>query len=287
MKPFPSLLVKRLSLIGFVLLLCCFHSCEKFKVRISDNQLSSLLQNSSTKVKSQYLRTSQHTIRYITIGNSSKPPLLLLHGSPSSLAGWKQLLLDTSFTNNYYLIAIDRPGYGYSNFGNIENNIATQAQLVNTVLDSISLKNKITILGSSYGGPVAAAAVMQHPNRFEKLLLLSASVKPDAEKVYFISYFMAAPIIKYLFPAIFSMASIEKLGHSTQLKSLTEWQKINCSVVIIHGDKDNLIYYENALYAQQQLKNASSLITVTLHNKGHALIFTEPAFLKKILRLYL
>jgi pimeloyl-ACP methyl ester carboxylesterase len=267
-----------------IIYLCLAHGCETLKVRASKQQLQ---QQIVTPFLDSSIIVNAQPLRFIAVGNKQKPALVLLHGSPSSLSGWKAIYTDTTFTNNYFIVAIDRPGYGFSNFGTVETNIHQQAKAVAAVLQCLSLHTNVSIIGSSYGGPVAVQTVINHPQQFKQLVLLSASVKPNAEKVYFISHFMTMPFVEYLFPAIFRMSSKEKLSHAKQLETVTNWQNITCKAVIIHGNADDLIYYDNALYAQQQLTQAKPLITVTLQNKGHALIFTEPNFIKKVLLQYL
>jgi pimeloyl-ACP methyl ester carboxylesterase len=278
----------RISTLLIVGLLVGSHGCETLKLRVSDPKLQSIIAaKTGADVNIRNFSSKNRSIRYATVGDASNPPLVLLHGSPSSLSGWRSLYTDTNFTNKYYLILIDRPGYGFSQFGNVVTSIAEQAALVNDILKELQLRQPARILGSSYGGPVALQAAMQAPDLYNQIVLLSASVKPSAEKVYDISYLMVVPVIEWLFPKVFTMASKEKLSHSKELEKITDWQKIKSPVTILHGDADELIYYENALYAQENLAPHTSVDLITLKNKGHALIFSEPDYLKALLLLYL
>jgi len=181
--------------------------------------------------------------------------------------------------NTFKIIAIDRPGYGYSNFGHVEISITKQAEITEAIIDSLDLST-IILLGASYGGPVAAEVAMHRPQQIEHLIFLSASVKPGAEKTYWVSHLMTVPIIKYAFPSIFRMSSREKFSHAKELNGIKDWGYIKCRTSIIHGDKDKLVYFSNAEFLKEKIPNSKLYI---MKGKGHSLIFTEPGYLKKML----
>jgi pimeloyl-ACP methyl ester carboxylesterase len=128
---------------------------------------------------------------------------------------------------------------------------------------------------------------MNLPDRISQLVLLSASVMPGREKTYWISYPMTVPVLRYLFPPTFVMSSEEKLVHRQQLETLNNWEKISSDVLIIHGNRDGLVYYDNAEYARKKLVKARSVKTITMNGKGHSIIFSRPDFIKRILKQYL
>ena len=72
----------------------------------------------------------------------------------------------------YRVIALDMLGYGYSaKPRNGEYTIAGQAKLLMRLLDALSIPRAI-IIGSSYGGAVAATCALDYPDRVEKLVLV-------------------------------------------------------------------------------------------------------------------
>lgn len=227
----------------------------------------------------KYFQVGKQRIRCLITGNPGGANLLLLHGSPSSLSSWSALYADSAFMNTFKIIAVDRPGYGYSNFGHVEISIAKQAEIIEAIIDSLELSTTI-LLGASYGGPVAAQVAMHRPQQIEHLIFLSASVKSTAEKTFWISHLMTAPIIKYAFPAVFRMSSKEKLSHAKELDKIKNWDCIQSPTSIIHGDKDNLVYFSNAEFLKEKIPNSKLYV---MKDKGHSLIFTEADYLMKIL----
>ena len=260
-----------------------FRNCSILEFRMSDEELLTIANETGVPAQVVYTQVKGHRIRYFKAGADSLPKLICLHGSPSSLSGWKSIFADTAFTRHYQVVAIDRPGYGYSDFGDVETDLQKQIALIQPVVEELTGNSKSIIFGSSYGGPVAAQLAMNLPNRFSQLVLLSSSLQPHKEKTYWISYAMVLPVLKHLFPTTLRMASEEKLSHHQQLKTINNWQKIKTEVLIIHGNKDDLIYYDNALYAKTQVKNAKKVKFITMNGKGHAIIFSQPAFLKTLL----
>jgi pimeloyl-ACP methyl ester carboxylesterase len=227
----------------------------------------------------KYFDVGEKRIRCLITGNPNGTNLLLLHGSPSSLSSWNALYTDSAFLTTFKIIAVDRPGYGYSNFGDVETSIAKQAEVIEAIIDSLDLSTTI-LLGASYGGPVAAQVAMHRPQQIEHLIFLSASVKPTAEKTFWISHLMTAPIIKYAFPAVFRMSSKEKLSHAKELEKIKNWDCIKSPTSIVHGDKDDLVFFSNAEFLKEKIPNSKLYV---MKDKGHSLIFTDPDYLKKML----
>lgn len=271
----------------FIMLWAGFRNCRVLELRMSDKDIQETLAPLGYPYSITHQKVGAQEMRYIKVGYDSLPPLIFLHGSPSSLSAWRPIYTDTAFLRRYQVISVDRPGYGYSGFGKVETGITAQAHAIIPIMDSVTHGRKAILVGGSYGGPVAARIAMDKPDQVSQLVLLSASVKPGSENTYWISYPMTTPVLEYLFPPTFVMSSKEKLSHRKELETLEQWSNINADVLIIHGDKDGLVYYDNATYARQQLVRARSVITVTMKGKGHSIIFSEPGYIRSLLLQYL
>lgn len=258
-------------------------NCRMLKLRMNDREISETLSSVNHPYRITRTKVLDREIRYLTVGADSLPPLICLHGSPSSLSAWRALYTDTAFLNHYKVVAVDRPGYGYSNFGDVVTSLQQQVALLQPIVDSLTRNRKAVLLGSSYGGPVAAQLAMNLPHRFSQLVLMSASLIPGREKTYWVSYPMTAPLLEYLFPPTFVMSSKEKLSHRQELKTLEHWDSIRTDVVFMHGNKDNLIYYDNAMQAMPLLRKARSVRLVTMDGLGHSVIFSKPDYIKNAL----
>src|SRR5215211_1279704 len=110
-------------------------------------------------------------VHYQEAGDPAAPALVLIHGFASSTLVWSKVFLPLAEAG-FRVIAVDMLGYGYSGKPrNGEYTIAGQAKLLIGLLDQLGI-NRTTLVGSSYGGAVAATCALDYPQRVERLVLI-------------------------------------------------------------------------------------------------------------------
>ena len=110
-------------------------------------------------------------VHYQEAGDPNAPVLVLIHGFASSTLVWSKVFLRLADAG-FRVIAVDMVGFGYSGKPrNGEYTIAGQAGLLMGLLDRLNIK-RATLVGSSYGGAVAATIALDYPRRVEKLVLI-------------------------------------------------------------------------------------------------------------------
>ena len=110
-------------------------------------------------------------VHYQEAGDPNAPVLVLIHGFASSTLVWNKVFLRLADAG-FRVIAVDMVGFGYSGKPrNGEYTIAGQAGLLMGLLDRLNIK-RATLVGSSYGGAVAATIALDYPRRVEKLVLI-------------------------------------------------------------------------------------------------------------------
>ncbi|MGB7070878.1 MAG: alpha/beta hydrolase [Pyrinomonadaceae bacterium] len=120
------------------------------------------------------------TIHYQEFGDPADPTLLLIHGYTASSYVWDESAPLLS-ENGFRVIAVDMPGFGYSDKPAwFDYSITSQARVLSRFMNRIGI-GRATVVGSSYGGAVAATLALDYPERVEKLVLVSA-VCNDAPK---------------------------------------------------------------------------------------------------------
>lgn len=248
-------------------------------LRYSDkNMIKKTAQNAWDYVAevSHYDTLGRH-MRYVEIGNEEKPLLMFLHGAPSSSAFWVNYLKDSFLLSKVKMLAPDRPGYGYSDYGNPETSIEKQAALVAYILKKKrKLHRQIILHGSSYGGTLAARIAMDYPELVDGVIFQSASTAPGEEKIYGISYPTSKPPLSWLVPSAIQMANYEKLSHRKELEAmLPYWKNIVAPAIILHGTDDGLIYPSNATFTKEHLINSSFVDLIMAEGKGHNLTWTR------------
>lgn len=231
-------------------------------MRLSDSVYAERLANNpfDYQPRFNYYEVEDRDMRYLEMGNDSLPLVMFVHGAPSSSAFWDGILQDSLLLSHAKVLAVDRPGYGYSGFAEAVPSVKKQAAMIAPILKKKRKKHKKIILhGSSYGGTLVARLAMDYPELIDGFVLQSASVAPGFEKTYWISYPTSHPLVRWMLPGPIQVANIEKLSHKEQLEAMEpNWKNIDDPAIILHGGLDQLIYPENAYYAYNQLKRSCS-----------------------------
>ncbi len=101
-------------------------------------------------------------VHYQEAGDKNAPALVLIHGFASSTLVWSKVFLPLA-NAGFRVIAVDMLGFGYSGKPrNGEYTIAGQASVLMGLLDRLNIK-RATLVGSSYGGAVAATCALDYP----------------------------------------------------------------------------------------------------------------------------
>ena len=226
------------------------------------------------------------TIRFMetaTSGDSALPVVLFVHGAPSSLSFFNAFFKDTTLLNRARLVAVDRPGYGYSDFGWVETSVVRQAAFLQPLVDRYRKAPFLMVVGSSYGGSVSARLAMNNPGRVDHVVFVSSALGPGLERTYPISYFADSPLIRWVVPTLLRLANDEKLAHRQALEALLpDWPKIRANITMLHGQQDELVYPTNVTFAQKQLVNAR-VKQFLLPDNRHDIVFNKREYMTEIL----
>src|ERR1700730_17220218 len=112
-------------------------------------------------------------VHYQEAGNAADPVVVLIHGFSSSTLVWSRVFLRLADAG-FRVIAVDLLGYGYSGKPRAgQYTIESQARMVVGLLATLGIE-RTNIVGSSYGGAVAATCALNHPDRLDKLVLVGA-----------------------------------------------------------------------------------------------------------------
>src|SRR5687768_6432386 len=108
-------------------------------------------------------------------GDSTKPLALFVHGSPGSLSAFIDFLADTALLSKTLLITADRPGFGYSNFGNAEPSLKKQGETLKPLLEMYRNNRPLILIGHSLGGPLIAKMAIDYPDLVDGLIIVAGS----------------------------------------------------------------------------------------------------------------
>lgn len=269
----------------FVFLLFCGYLvfCQScMKMRMSPKKTIEFFSKSKTSFKDVSYKISEiHQIHYIETGDSTKPTLLFLHGSPGSWDAYKTYLSDIDLQKKYRLIAIDRPGFGYSNFGEAAN-LETQANLILPFIQSKNNNQPITLIGHSMGGPIAVKLATKKPKLFKNLVIIAGAIDPKAETPENWRPILMSKPIKYLIPGAFLPSNEELWWLKEDLKIMnSQLHKVISTLIIIHGTEDSLVPYSNVAFMERVFINAKKIETISIEKADHFIPWTHYEIIKK------
>ena len=261
--------------------------------RQTDEQLAEEFKGQRIQPKVHYYHVAgkpgekPRTIRFIETpvpaDDSTRPVILFVHGAPSSLSFFSEFFKDTMLLNRAQLVAVDRPGYGFSDYGRVETSIIRQANFLQPLIDRYRKAPYLMIVGSSYGGSVSARLAMNNPGRVNHVVFVSSALGPGLERTYPISYLADSPLVHWSVPPLLRLANDEKLAHRKALEAiLPDWPKIKANITMLHGQRDDLVYPTNVSFAQAHLVNARVKQFLLPENR-HDIVFNKREYMTQII----
>lgn len=117
------------------------------------------------------VKTAQ--VRNIKVGyidQGSGEVLLLIHGLGSNAKAWQRNIPDLAA--GHRVIAVDLPGYGYSDKGGYQYSMSFYATVLSEFLAGLGVEKAVWV-GHSMGGQIALVAALEHPRQVSGLVLVS------------------------------------------------------------------------------------------------------------------
>lgn len=243
------------------------------------------------------------TVHYKQMG-AGEPALVLLHGFLASTQSWRRVMAPLAVDRA--VIAFDRPAFGLTErplpgeFSPARNPYATAAQidLLIGLLDSLGI-GKAVLVGHSAGGPLAALAALQHPERVEALILIAPAIytgggtpgwlkpllrTPQARRLgpYLVRRFLTGNLDRLVSlawhdPTRFTAADAEAYTRYTRIpnwdRALWEFTlaggsvfpterlaELTLPVLVITGDDDRLVPTEESIRLAGELPRATLVV---------------------------
>jgi len=259
--------------IGYLTCFFLFTGCIDF--RISDDEAANELTETGVPIKFADLTIGDRNIHYVYSDQGKEALAVFIHGSPGSWNAFIDFFKADTLLRKVDILAVDRPGFGQSNYGNAEPSMEKQAHYMNEVTKLFPHKKKI-LIGHSLGGPVIARMAMDYPEDYSSLVLVAASIDPTMEKDEWYRVAIKSSIGSHVTPRDFKVSNDEIVPLKEELeKMIPLWDKIKIPSVVIHGTKDSLVPVENVDFARRMLPD--SLVEVRLlEGLYHFIPWTHP-----------
>jgi pimeloyl-ACP methyl ester carboxylesterase len=250
----------------FSYILIC-QSC--MTMRMTPKETQAYFDASHVGFTSKTVTIQKHALHYVETGNPQNPTLFFVHGSPGSWDAFKSYLTDPILLRKFRMVAVDRPGFGYSDFGDAQD-LETQSALIEKLIVQIDNGKPVALVGHSLGGPVIVKMAADKPKSFAHLVVLAGSVDPRMETAEVWRMVLKAKPVRYLIPGALRPSNDELWWLKDDLYDLQpKLKNISCGVTIIHGTKDQLVPYGNMAFLQKRLVNARSIDTISIEGANH------------------
>jgi pimeloyl-ACP methyl ester carboxylesterase len=110
-------------------------------------------------------------VNYVEIGEGE--PILFVHGIAGCWRNWLENL--PYFSCTHRAIALDLPGFGDSPMPSWPISMAAYGRLIHDFCERLGIDRVAALVGNSMGGFISTEAVIDEPERFDRLVLISAA----------------------------------------------------------------------------------------------------------------
>ena len=245
-----------------------FAQC-KMKFRTPDKVAKERFEAVDVQLFTETIDAANFKLHYAKTGSDTLPTLFFVHGTPGSWMKFGKYLQDKDLLKKYRMVSIDRPGFGYSQFGEARN-LEEQSTIISVLLKKLQNGKPIYGIGRSFGGPMIVRLAIDNPGLFSGLVLLAAALDPATEKNYPWRPVLFKTPFSFFVPGAWRVSNEEQYYLKRDLEKLAEgFSTITCPVHILHGDKDGMVPVSNATYGKKMLVNAKLLYLSIIPGAHH------------------
>lgn len=193
--------------ISIAILLAAFVAATLWKARANEARAEA-----AYPPEGQFISVDGVSIHAVVRG--AGPDLVLIHGSSGSARDFTFSLVD-KLASDYRVIVIDRPGLGYTE-AIADATIDRQAALLQKAATKLGAQKPI-VLGQSYGGSVALAWAVNHPDDLSALVALATPALPWTSGLSTFYKTMSHPILGRLAaPLLTAWVSNERVANEVE-----------------------------------------------------------------------
>ncbi len=129
------------------------------------------------------ITTSLGNVHLQISGAENLPTVVLIHGTAAWSGFWRDVM-DNLVENNFRVIAIDLPPFGFSEASpDAKYTHKDQAIRIHEVLEKLQIKDAI-IVGHSFGSGPAVETIMEFPEQIKGLVLVSPALGLPENNIY-------------------------------------------------------------------------------------------------------
>jgi pimeloyl-ACP methyl ester carboxylesterase len=265
---------------------------------------------------SEFLSVAGIRLHVRDTGPRDAPAVILLHGLGSSLHTWEAWAV--ALSPRFRVVRYDLPGFGLTGPDPTGDYSDTRsAAVLAGLMDALSIQ-RASLIGNSMGGKLAWQFAALHPDRVDKLILVSPDgfASPGFEYGRPAKVPVVARVLPYVLPTwLLRMNLVPAYGDASRLTDATVaryrdmllapgdrlallartaqvllqppepmLRRIDAPTLLVWGEKDRLIPISNA---QDYLKDVAHSRLVTLAGLGHVPQEEDPAASLPVIEAFL
>ncbi len=276
-------IMKTFMIVAIVLIVWAIIAPGCMTFRKADSEMKKEFEAKGVQLTTAIEKIDGRNLHYAKTGSDSLPTIYFVHGTPGSWDAFAGYLEDKELLQHYRLISLDRPGFGFSDFGEAVN-LQRQSEIISPLFYKLANNKPVYIVGHSLGGPMIVKLAADNPTFFSGLILLAGSVDPAEEKSEKWRPFLYKTPLNWLVPGALRPSNEELWYLKKDLVYLKDdFKKVTCPVFILHGNKDVLVPVHNVEYAKKMLTNSSSVSITIFPEENHFIPWTRFKEIKELL----
>lgn len=255
-------------------------ACFAPKIIKQEQILFNELVANSDQVYRYTLNVDKNQLFYAASGDPKKPAIIIIHGTPGGWQQYARYLVDESLLKKFYVVVMDRPGWGQSFLGG-EKQIASfgeQAKIISALAQKLKRESNnqpVILMGHSLGASIAPKVAMDYPQSVDGLLLFAGTLSPALSNPRWFNHLAKNSVVSYVIGGEMRKSNKEILALKNEMTLMaTQWNTLRVKTVVVQGMKDKLVYPENVDFAETEL-NAEITDVIRLEEDGHLFPMTR------------
>lgn len=251
--------------------------------RMSARSYDDFFNENNTPYTSHYYYWGNRKIYTVATGKKDVdvPSVVFFHGAPGSSSAFKKFLIHPELTSRFHLISVDRPGYGYSDYGKSVTSLDKESEMFGELLIHLTGGQPLILVGHSLGGAVVAKLAIDYPEMVDGIILISPSVDPALEPEEWFRKPLYSPFMRWMLPGSLRSTNDEIFMLKNELiKMAPHWKEIKAAVTVIHGEKDRLVDPQNITFVKSSLLNTEPTIEL-VEDANHFIPWKRPELIIK------
>ncbi len=244
-----------------------------FSFSASEKDIQEAFANTGFSPEDHYSESTEGKLHYVTVGDPSKPPVLLIHGSPGSWDNWLDVITKTDFLDHYFAIAIDRAGYNKTTLTG-KYSLQEQSAFLEPLIHQYC--KPCVVAGHSYGGALALQTAKDYHSSVSAVISVAGTVADSLQDPRFYNYILKYTPLKWIIANNLMASNREMMGLEEDLPKMEAGLSgFKGKVALIQGNEDVLVHPDSPAYLKPKFSPSAQVRLFTRDEMNHFVIWSD------------